>query len=125
MRRHILDGPEGHLVYDALQAGLWRGLAGMHKCAYTPKMVEWDPDKATKNLRKHRIDFADAATMLEDENALTIHDDDPDEDRFVTIGSDAIGRILLVIYTWQDNEIRLISARKAEPRERRQYETKK
>ena len=88
-------------------------------------MVGWDPEKATKNLRKHRIDFADAATVLEDDDALTISDDDPDEDRFVTIGCDALGRVLLVIYTWRDEEIRLISARKAEPQERRQYETKR
>jgi len=96
----------------------------MYICAYTIEMVEWDPEKATKNLRKHRIDFADAATVLDDDNALTIRDDDPDEDRFVTIGRDAIGRVLLVVYTWRDDEIRIISARKAEPRERRQYETK-
>ena len=110
---------------DALEAGRRHGLAGMYKCTYPPKMVEWDPEKATKNLRKHRIDFSDAATVLEDDDALTIRDDDPDEDRFVTIGCDAIGRVLLVIYTWRNEEIRLISARKGEPRERRQYEMKK
>jgi len=88
-------------------------------------MVEWDPDKATRNVRKHRVDFADAATVLEDEGAVTISDGDPDEERFVTVGSDAMGRVLVVVYTWRDDEIRLISARKAEPRERRQYEMKK
>ena len=88
-------------------------------------IFEWDPEKATRNLRKHRIDFADAATVLEDDDALMISDNDPDEDRFVTMGSDALGRVLVVVYTWREDKIRLISARKAEPRERRQYETKK
>jgi len=96
----------------------------MYICTYAIDMVEWDPGKATRNLRKHRVDFADAATVLEDDSALTIRDDDPDEDRFVTIGRDAIGRVLLVVCTSRDEEIRLISARKAEPRERRQYEMK-
>ena len=100
-------------------------LAGMYICTYTIEMVEWDSEKATQNLRKHQVDFADAATVLEDDSALTIRDDNPDEDRFVTIGRDAIGRVLLVVYTWRDEEIRLISARKAGPRERRQYEMKR
>ena len=95
-------------------------LAGMYICTYTIEMVEWDSEKATQNLRKHQVDFADAATVLEDDSALTIRDDNPDEDRFVTIG-----RLLLVVYTWRDDEVRLISARKAGPRERRQYEMKR
>ena len=86
-------------------------------------MAEWDLEKAFANWRKHRIDFADAATVLEDEFALTVQDDDPDEDRYVTLGEDALGRVLVVVYTWRGDEPRLISARKAEPRERRQYET--
>ena len=85
-------------------------------------MVGWDPDKAAANYRKHRVDFADAATVLEDELAVTVPDDDPGEERFVTVGEDALGRILVVVYTWRDEQARLISARKAEPRERRQYE---
>ena len=84
-------------------------------------MVEWDPKKAAANLSKHRIDFADAATVLQDELAVTIEDDDGDEERFVTIGEDALGRVLVVVYAWVGDEPRLISARKAEPRERRQY----
>ena len=85
-------------------------------------MVEWDPTKAAANLTKHDIDFADAATVLQDELALTVTDADHDEDRFVTLGQDALGRVLVVVYTWADEEPRLISARRAEPRERRQYE---
>lgn len=85
-------------------------------------MVQWDPDKAAANLKKHGIDFADAATVLSDDFALTLPDDDPNEERFVTLGMDALGRVLVVAYTWRDEEQRLISARKATRAERRQYE---
>ncbi len=88
-------------------------------------MVEWDPTKAAANLTKHDIDFADAATVLQDELALTVTDADHDEDRFVTLEQDALGRVLVVVYTWPGEEPRLISARRAEPRERRQYERKR
>lgn len=84
---------------------------------------EWDPAKAKSNLDKHEIDFADAVRVLADEFALTLFDDDSDEeDRFVTMGMDAKGRILVVVYTWREERIRIISARKAEKFERRQYE---
>ena len=83
---------------------------------------EWDPNKAQANLDKHGVDFADAVTALEDDAAITIEDNDPDEERFITIGLDALGRILVVVYTWRDDSLRLISARKATPHERKQYE---
>ena len=85
-------------------------------------MVEWDRDKAESNRSRHGVDFADAATVLTDDFALTRRDEDPDEDRFVTMGMDAMGRILVVVFTWRDDEIRLISARRANPSERKQYE---
>jgi uncharacterized DUF497 family protein len=84
---------------------------------------EWDPPKAAINLRKHGVDFADAGTVLHDEQAITIpHEGADAEERFVTLGMDALGRVLVVAYTWRDERPRLISARKATPRERRQYE---
>jgi len=83
---------------------------------------QWDRDKAKSNLLKHDIDFADAITALEDDSAITLDDDDPDEERFVTIGMDALGRILVVIYTYREESIRLISARRATQRERKQYQ---
>lgn len=83
---------------------------------------EWDPHKAASNWRKHRVAFADAATVLEDEGALTIEDDDEEEFRFVTIGADATARVLVVVYTVRGASIRIISARKATARERKQYE---
>ena len=83
---------------------------------------QWDREKAKANLLKHGISFADAVAAFSDDAALTIEDDDPDEQRFVTIGMDAFGRVLVVAYTWRDEEIRVISARKATARERAQYE---
>lgn len=100
-------------------------MAYMYKRAYTTEVVEWDAEKAASNVRKHKIDFADAATALGDESALTRSDEDPDEERFVTLGMDALGRLLVVAYTWRDDEIRLISARRATRKEERQYEGKR
>jgi uncharacterized DUF497 family protein len=88
-------------------------------------MVEWDRDKAAENLKKHGVDFADAESALEDEMALTIPDSGGPEERFVTLGTDALGRLLVVIYTWRDEDIRIISARKASRKERSQYESKR
>jgi hypothetical protein len=83
---------------------------------------EWDPHKATANLDKHAISFADAVALFSDEFALTIADDSADEERFVTIGQDAFGRILVVVYTWRGaDRIRIISARQATRRERKHY----
>ena len=84
---------------------------------------EWDPDKAGKNCKKHGVDFADAASVLYDEFALTVPTLHLDEERFVTVGQDALGRLLVVVYTWRGQRIRIISARRATGRERRQYES--
>ncbi len=83
---------------------------------------EWDPNKAITNIEKHGIDFADAVMVFDDLNAVTIDDPDYDEQRFISIAMDAFGRILVVTYTWRGDIIRLISARKATKRERKQYE---
>ena len=75
------------------------------------------------NFRKHGIHFADAATVLDDPLALTIEDERHREQRFITIGMDNEGRILVVVFTYlNEADIRIISARQAETRERRQYE---
>jgi uncharacterized protein len=84
---------------------------------------EWDPAKARANLAKHGVAFSDAALALEDELALTIQiDTRSGEDRFVTLGLDPLGRLLVVAYTMRDERIRLISAREATGQERRAYE---
>ena len=82
---------------------------------------EWDPQKASRNLRKHKVDFADTITVFEDTLALTVDDDCPDEERFNTVGTDLLGRLLVVCWTFRGNNIRIISARKATSAERRQY----
>jgi uncharacterized protein len=87
--------------------------------------AEWDPRKAAANVNKHGVDFADAATVLYDERAVTIRNDDEEEERYVTIGQDALGRVLVVVYTWRGDRPRLISARRATAQERRQYEDKR
>ena len=82
---------------------------------------EWDLKKATSNFRKHGVNFADAVTALADELALTLDDNHPHEQRFITIGTDGLGRVLVVVYAFRGEAIRIISAREATPRERRQY----
>lgn len=82
---------------------------------------EWDVNKARSNAYKHGIQFADAVSVFEDDAALTILDDNPSEERFTTIGMDAPGRILVVVYTWRGERIRIVSARKAESHERQEY----
>ena len=95
-------------------------------CAYAVHILgkvtfEWDEQKRRLNLQKHRVEFADAVTVFEDPNAITLPDADAEEDRFVTLASDLFGRVLVVAYTWRDDSIRVISARKATARERKQY----
>lgn len=82
---------------------------------------QWDRNKAADNFRKHKVSFADAVSVFSDDLAITIEDERFDEERFITIGLDSLGRILVVAYTWRGDEIRLISARQATRRERSQY----
>jgi uncharacterized DUF497 family protein len=84
---------------------------------------EWDPAKARANFAKHGVRFADAATVLEDDLALTIRDPlSEDEERWITLGRDGRGRLLVVVYTWRGENVRLISARVATARETNEYE---
>lgn len=91
---------------------------------------EWEPRKAAGNRRKHGIDFEQAATVFLDPLQMTVFDEShsaQDEERWVTLGQAESGALLAVVHTYRDiNEtealIRLISARPATPRERRQYE---
>ena len=83
---------------------------------------EWDPGKAAQNFRKHGVDFADAVVALEDENALTIEDTTHSEVRFKTLGMGPTLNVLLVVHCERREDlIRIISARKADKRETRQY----
>jgi uncharacterized DUF497 family protein len=84
---------------------------------------EWDPAKAAENLKKHEVDFADAAISLEDPNALNGTDPDAsDEERFICLGADPEGRLLVTVYTCRGDNVRIISSRSASPGERRRYE---
>jgi uncharacterized protein len=89
---------------------------------YTEMAVEWDSAKAKSNLRRHGIPFADAVSALEDERAITVRDEREDEERWITIGMDCLARILVIVYAWRNEDIRLISARRATAREAHQYE---
>jgi len=83
---------------------------------------EFDPAKARTNLRKHGVSFSHAEQALRDPMAYTI--DDPDsasERRFVTLGMDALGRVLVVVHTQRGERTRLISARKASRGEADRY----
>ena len=84
--------------------------------------IEFDPHKARANILKHKVSFADAEQVLRDPRAVTIQDPDAEnEARFVTLGMDSIGRVLVVIHTPRENRTRLISARKASRSEAGQY----
>ncbi len=87
--------------------------------------VVWDQEKAKRNIQKHR--FADAVLVLDDPYAVTIadHESEPTEVRWVTLGADAQGRVLVVVYTYRGEDMRLISARHAEPHERKDYEVQR
>jgi uncharacterized DUF497 family protein len=90
---------------------------------HTPAMeIEFDPAKAAGNLAKHKVGFAHAEQALRDPLAVTIEDpDSAGEQRFVTLGMDAVGRVLVVVHTPRGDRIRLISARKASRGESEQY----
>lgn len=85
---------------------------------------EWDPPKAAANLRTHRVSFAEAVTVLEDDFALTREDPDAaEEPRFVTLGLSSLGNLLVVVYTYREPDtIRVISAWKANRSQRARYE---
>ena len=85
----------------------------------------WDQAKAAENLRRHGVPFEEACSVFADENARLKHDPDHSqrEDRFVLLGFSAKLRMLIVCHAYRQNDdvIRLISARKAAPRERKEY----
>lgn len=85
-------------------------------------LFEFDPAKARTNLRKHGVSFAHAEQALRDPMAFTIEDPDAlEEQRFITLGLDALGRVLVVIHTQRGERTRMISARKASRGEADRY----
>ena len=86
---------------------------------------EWNRRKASDNLGKHGVSFAEAATVFGDSFSITVHDPDHstgEEDRFITVGESARNRLLVVVHCDRGDRIRLISARETTRRERRQHE---
>jgi uncharacterized DUF497 family protein len=86
--------------------------------------ILWDPGKATSNVAKHGIRFAHAALVSDDPVAITVVDGDsyPIEQRFLVLGADAAGRILLVVYSWRGDDIRRSPPGAPNPHEREEYE---
>ncbi len=87
---------------------------------------EWDPNKATRNLKKHKVSFQEAATVFNDLYSMTFIDPDHsiDESRYITIGLSHRGRIIIMSHTNRGDRIRIISAREATRKERKFYEAK-
>jgi uncharacterized protein len=86
---------------------------------------EWDEQsKAGRNFRKHGVRMPEAVPVFDDPHAITVPDDESDlsEPRFVTVGMGAAGRLLVVVYTWRGESVRIISARPAVTHEREEYE---
>jgi hypothetical protein len=87
-------------------------------------LFEWDPNKAKENLEIHGVSFDEAGTAFRDALSLAIYDPlhSEAEDRFVLLGNSHKDRLLVVVHTVRGDNIRLISARKAAKKERKQYE---
>ncbi len=85
---------------------------------------EWDPKKAAKNLRKHRVSFSEAATVFGDPLGTTVPDPDHSlaEDRYITVGMSSRRRLVIVAHTERGERIRIISARELTWTEREAYE---
>jgi uncharacterized DUF497 family protein len=85
--------------------------------------ILWDESKAESNIKKHGVAFEEAATVLSDPGAQTFMDDGANEERFITVGYSTLRRLLLVVWCERDGDIiRINSARKTTPKERRTYE---
>lgn len=89
---------------------------------------EWDPNKAKRNLAKHKVSFERASSIFHDPRAISIFDEEykNSEDRWITIGIDKTGILLVVVHTFQlrkkeEYKIRIISARKSTRKETKQY----
>ncbi len=86
-------------------------------------IVVWDPTKAAANFKKHHISFEEAQTVLESENQLILEDDNHFEQRFIALGYSIKANLLIVVYCYRmEDVVRIISARKATKKERKNYE---
>ncbi len=90
---------------------------------------DWNPEKEKQNIRKHNLNFQQAANVFKDPNQLSMYDDQhsDDEDRWITIGLDSTGVLRIVVHTFEQidesvSKIRIISARKATSNEAKLYQ---
>jgi hypothetical protein len=84
---------------------------------------EFDPKKNEANVAKHGVSLSEADGVLLDPLAITVEDGSAEgEARYVTIGTNSFGSLMVVVWTERETDLRLISARKAAPKERRAYE---
>lgn len=86
--------------------------------------IVWDNNKNRVNIRKHRIDFSEAKSIFDDPLQVSVNDPDhsSEERRYVTLGTSARNRLLIVAHTFDDDTIRIVTARKPNRRERLNYE---
>ncbi|HVQ38143.1 MAG TPA: BrnT family toxin [Pyrinomonadaceae bacterium] len=86
--------------------------------------VVWDERKAARNLKKHEVPFDEAAAVFSDPLFVIAKDEDHsmEEKRFIILGESNAGRLLVVAYAERGKDTRIISAREATPRERKNYE---
>lgn len=86
-------------------------------------MPDFDPKKNAANLKKHGVSLSEGDGVLNDPFALTVEDDSAEgEQRFVTIGMNVFGTLMVVVHTPRGDQSRIISVRKADPKERKTYE---
>ena len=117
-------------VSGSALSGISGAVALKLHCSYTPSVAnlrfDWDARKNAANKRKHGVSFEEARTVFYDDRALLIEDPDEedDEDRFVLLGISAALRMLVVCHCYREKDslIRIISARKANRKEREDYE---
>lgn len=89
-----------------------------------PVEFRWDRQKAARNLKKHGVSFKEASTTFGDSLSITVQDPDHSEGeaRFVLVGQSFRGKLLVVVHSEREGSIRIISAREANRRERKDYE---
>ncbi|HEY3413969.1 MAG TPA: BrnT family toxin [Armatimonadota bacterium] len=89
--------------------------------------MEWDTDKATRNVAKHGVPFEEACTVFGDPLEVTVEDESHSEEeaRFFSVGVSVSGRLLAVSYTERSDRVRILSARLASRREPKDYENQR
>jgi uncharacterized protein len=126
------DGPAGHASPAEPFATSTRGYGIVFLrrveiyalCAYTSLVTAtFDPKKNAANLKKHGVSLAEGDGVLRDPLAVTIEDESAEgEQRFVTLGANTFGSLMVVVWTSRDDDVRIISVRKPTRKERKTYE---